>query len=193
MMQKRWSPAIGPGVKRWTSAIGLGALIVLTTGCVASRHVGLKGLPGPLKVPDNQVLAIAARGAGVQIYECQASKANPSSYAWMLKAPEAQLRYEAGKELGKHYAGPTWEANDGSKVVGDVVARVDAPVPTAIPWLLLRATQTSGNGVFSDVQSIQRLHTAGGKPPTTGCSIAYAGAETRVTYSADYYFYVAHQ
>jgi Protein of unknown function (DUF3455) len=177
--------------KRWTSIIGMGGLIVLTAGCVAPRNVGMRGVPRSLQAPEGQVLAIAAHGIGVQIYECQAGKADPASFSWTLKAPDAHLRYISGKDLGKHYAGPTWEANDGSKVVGDLLAHEDSPAATAIPWLLLRAKQTSGNGVFSAVQSIQRLHTAGGKAPITGCNQAYAGTEARVAYSADYYFYAA--
>jgi hypothetical protein len=149
------------------------------------------GAPDSLKVPDDQVLTLSARGTGVQIYQCQAAASNPAQFAWTLKAPEAQLRYEAGKPLGRHYAGPTWEANDGSKVVGEVVAHDDGADPAAIPLLLLRAKQTSGTGVFSGVRSIQRLHTVGGKAPSTGCDQTYAGTESRVAYTADYYFYSA--
>jgi hypothetical protein len=148
-------------------------------------------VPDTLKVPDGQVLAIAAHGLGVQIYQCQARATAPTDFAWILKAPEAQLHYDAGRELGKHYAGPTWEAFDGSKVVGEVVAHDDGADATAIPLLLLRAKQTAGAGVFANVVSIQRLHTIGGKAPPTGCSQAYAGTEVRVAYSADYYFYSA--
>jgi hypothetical protein len=179
------------GAPRWISAAGLGACIVLTAGCMAARPVGLKDVPASLKVPESQVLTIAARGTGVQIYECQASKADPAVFAWTLQAPDAQLHYEAGKKLGRHYAGPTWEAVDGSKVIAEVVAREDGPDATAIPWLLLRAKQTSGSGVFGAVQSIQRLHTKGGKAPPTGCAENYSGTEVRVAYSADYYFYAA--
>lgn len=148
-------------------------------------------VPDALKVPDSQVLTVAARGAGYQIYVCQPGKSDAAPFAWILKAPEATLHYQAGKDLGRHYAGPTWEATDGSKVVGEVVAHDDGTDPTAIPWLLLRARQHEGSGIFGNVESIQRLHTAGGKAPTTGCDSAYAGTETRVAYSADYYFYAA--
>jgi len=176
------------------SLLGSGLLAAIIAGCAhehRSSAVSDDGVPAALKVPENQILTIAARGAGVQIYRCEATLAEPTVFAWTLKAPEATLRYETGKTLGKHYAGPTWEALDGSKVVGEVVARDDAPQPTAIPWLLLRAKQASGDGVFGAVQSIQRLHTSGGKAPTTGCDHAYAGTEVRVDYSADYYFYSA--
>jgi hypothetical protein len=74
-------------------------------------------------------------------------------------------------------------------VTGAKVAQADAPVADAVPWLLLRATSTSGHGRFSDVTFIQRLATRGGKAPASGCDAAHNGAELPVTYRADYYFY----
>ena len=182
---------------RRTTPLAIVVCAALCGGCAHDRPAvtdsGTAVLPVPaaLKVPDTQVLTVAARGAGVQIYVCQASGSDPARFAWTLKAPEATLRYQAGRELGRHYAGPTWEANDGSKVVGELVAHDDGTDPTAIPWLLLRARQTEGSGIFGNVQSIQRLHTVGGRAPTTGCDSGYSGTETRVAYSADYYFYAA--
>ena len=74
-------------------------------------------------------------------------------------------------------------------MVGKKIAQFDAPAGDAIPWLLLRATGTSGAGVFSDVTFIQRLATSKGKPPASGCDARTAGAETRASYAADYAFY----
>ena len=76
-------------------------------------------------------------------------------------------------------------------MVGEVRAKDNGPDPNAIQWLLLSAKSTSGNGVFSQTQSIQRLHTAGGKAPAEGCNQAQAGKESRVPYKAEYYFYIA--
>ena len=61
-----------------------------------------------------------------------------------------------------YYAGPTWEASDGSKVVGVVKAKVDAPDPRSIPWLLLETHGTGKAGMFAKVTSIQRVATVGG-------------------------------
>jgi len=91
--------------------------------------------------------------------------------------------------MAKHYAGPTWEADDGSKVIGEVVARSDSPKPDSIPWLLLRAKTTSGSGLFSGVLSIQRLDTVGGSAPAKGCLQPQSGQELRVSYTANYLFY----
>jgi len=148
-------------------------------------------VPAALAVPAGQVLVLAARGIGEQIYECAAAKDGAASSTWTLKAPQAQLRDAAGNALGKHYAGPTWESNDGSKVIGEVVSKSEAPDADAIPWLLLRAKSTSGSGRFSSITSIQRVHTLGGKAPATPCDGAPSGKEARVPYAADYLFYAA--
>lgn len=136
-------------------------------------------------------LSLETQAAGVQIYECKASKDDPTRIEWIFKAPEAELFDNVGKKIGRDYAGPTWESNDGSKVVGEVRARYNGPDPNAIPWLLLSAKSNSGSGVFSHTQSIQRLYTAGGKEPAEGCNQAQVGKEARVTYKAKYYFYIA--
>jgi hypothetical protein len=177
--------------KRRASMASSATLIAMVVGCATTHDVKSEGVPRALKVPNTQVLSVAAHGVGVQIYECQATKDAPARFTWTLKAPEADLLYTSGKKFGKHYAGPTWEATDGSKVVGDVIGRDNGPDANAIPWLLLRAKSTSGNGVFSPTLSIQRLHTAGGKAPVGGCDASQSGKEARIHYTADYFFYAA--
>jgi hypothetical protein len=148
-------------------------------------------IPQKLKAPDTQTLALAVKATGVQIYSCSASKTDPARFEWVFKAPEADLFDSAGKKVGSHYAGPTWESTDGSKVVGELKAKDDGPDPAAIPWLLLSAKSTSGTGVFTRTLSIQRLHTVGGKAPAGGCDQANAGKEARIAYKATYAFFVA--
>jgi hypothetical protein len=144
-------------------------------GTAGAAEFDTSAVPAPLQVPAGEVLAIPARGVGVQIYECAAAQDDPSRYTWTLKAPEAELQDESGLILGKHYGGPTWEGTDGSKVVGEVVAKVDGPDAAAVPWLLLHAKSTSGTGMFAHVTSIQRLHSVGGKAPATGCDAKQLG------------------
>jgi hypothetical protein len=167
------------------------ALCASLAGCAATGAAKPNDVPAPLSVPDSQILTQQLHATGVQIYLCQPAKGDPAQFEWSLKQPEATLFTQAGKNVGKHYAGPTWEANDGSKVTGEVIARANSPVPNAIPWLLLSAKTTSGKGMFSAVRSIQRLHTAGGVAPPGVCSQAQTGQELRVSYSADYLFYAA--
>lgn len=173
--------------------ISMAASTLLTTMAAAhaAAEAGIDAVPEALRPPAGQVLALEARATGVQIYECKAAKDDPSQFSWTLKAPEAELKDQSGKPLGKHYAGPTWEASDGSKVMGELVTKQDAPAAGAIPWLLLRAKSTSGNGKFSAIASIQRLQTKGGTAPASGCDSAQSGKESRVPYSAVYRFYKA--
>jgi hypothetical protein len=158
-------------------------------GCVASAGLKPVDAPASLAPPATQVLTQRLHATGVQIYQCQSAKDDPERFEWAFKEPEATLTTERGKVIGKHYAGPTWEAMDGSKVTGVVVARSNSPDSNAIPWLLLRAGTTSGSGIFNDVKSIQRLNTVGGSAPAGGCGQPQVGQEQRVPYSADYLFY----
>ncbi len=162
------------------------------SGAYASPETGTaSAVPESLKVPATQTLALEAHAAGVQIYTCSASKADPARFEWVFKAPEADLWDGKGKKIGKHYAGPTWESFDGSKVVGEVVAKDGGSDANAIPWLLLSAKSTSGKGVFGRILSIQRLSTVGGKAPAEGCDKAQSGKEARVPYRARYSFFAA--
>ena len=146
-------------------------------------------VPNNLKVPAGQMVLLKAVGQGVQIYACGAKAGDPNQFEWVFKAPEADLVGDTGEKIGRHYAGPTWEANDGSKVVGEVLERADAPRPGAVPWLLLKAKSNQGDGTFKSVTYIQRVNTEGGSAPKEGCDARHGGAEVRVNYKATYYFY----
>jgi hypothetical protein len=141
-------------------------------------------VPPTLHPPAGEHLKIQFAAEGVQIYQCQGTE-------WKLQAPDARLFDRHRKAVGKHYGGPTWESSDGSSVVGELVARENAPHASAVPWLLLRVKSTSGQGIFSDVTSIQRLQTRGGQPPAGACDASGTAQTVRVPYSARYYFYTA--
>src|SRR6476646_11805750 len=133
------------------------------------------------------------RATGFQIYVCRPDA--DGKPAWTLKAPEAELFDEQGNVIGKHFGGPTWQLNDGSQVTGKMVAKVDAPDPKAIPWLLVTVTGHSGNGKLSGVTSIQRVQTVAGlapeslAPAAVECTSQSGEVEFKSSYSADYYFY----
>jgi hypothetical protein len=171
-----------------TSALVQASMCFALAGCALSPPADV---PASLRVPSSQVLMRQLHAKGAQIYQCQPAKSDATRFEWSLKAPEANLFNSAGSNVGKHYAGPAWEGNDGSKVVGEVLARWNSPAPNAIPWLLLSARATPGKGIFSGVTAIQRLHTVGGAAPAGGCSHAQLGQELRAAYSADYLFYAA--
>lgn len=150
-------------------------------------------VPDSLKAPAGEEVVLAAHATGTQIYVCQ--QGADQKYAWVFKAPEAELTDATGKKIIHHSAGPTWKHIDGSEVKAKVVAKqdapkADAPKPEAIPWLLLSATGHSGDGILSRVTSIQRIHTEGGMPlEAKYCDASNAGKEVGTVYAADYYFY----
>jgi hypothetical protein len=159
------------------------------TGC-PKRIEGppLPQVPPALAVPAGQHLALSLAAEGEQIYTCSAK--DSGAYEWSLSGPEAQLFDASHAQVGKHYLGPTWELNDGSKVVGAVKQKVDAPEPDAVPWLLLEAKSASGPGLLEAVTFVQRLATHGGKAPATGCDAQHVGQQSRTPYQATYAFFV---
>ena len=167
-------------------------LVLLVAGCAGLQPPGpAVEVPDKLKPGANESLAMIVPAKGVQIYECRARKDQGGGYEWAFVAPEADLFDARGNRIGRHYAGPHWESTDGSKVLGTVKERADAPVADAIPWLLLAAKSVGPAGAFSRVTSIQRVNTAGGAAPKAGCSQAAAGALARIAYTADYYLFTA--
>src|ERR1700756_4454176 len=165
---------------------GLGCVALLAVAStVLSCAVAAQEVPEKLRPPSNEQLLFRVHAKGDQVYTC---KGEAGQFAWALKAPDAQLFDQDGKAFGKHFAGPSWEANDGSRVTGKPVANAPSPNSESIPWLLLTVARHSGEGVLAHVTSIQRINTMGGMPLESACDAAHAGQEDRVPYSADYVF-----
>lgn len=131
-------------------------------------------------------LILRVHAQGDQIYTCQQ---NAYTFTWTLKAPDARLLNDSNRVIGRHFAGPTWQMDDGSQVVGRAVAKHNATEPNAVPWLDLAAVSTTGHGLLEHVKTIKRINTHGGQPPAGGCDQAHLNAETRVPYTAVYEFY----
>ena len=146
-------------------------------------------VPTKLAAPAGETLARTLWADGVQIYECRAGTGGTAP-SWVFVAPDATLKTADGVLVGHHYAGPTWEAGDGSKVVGAVKAKVDAPDAGAIPWLLLTTHSTGKPGLFANVTSIQRVATVGGAMPAAGCDNTSVGQQAKVPYQAQYAQYI---
>src|SRR4051812_2529569 len=158
------------------------ALVSLALGaCAESRH-NLQ--PNPA-----ERVALTLQAAGVQVYQCRQLRDNPPQHEWGFVGPEADLCDALGQRAGRHYGGPTWEALDGSKVMGQVVGRVPAKSADSIPLLLLAARPGSMQGTLGHVTSIQRLETIGGGAPSQPCSPQNAGETVRVPYAAQYVFF----
>ena len=145
--------------------------------------------PAEVTPPTGNKAVLTLAATGDLTYECKAVADKPGSFAWTFAGPSAKLWDTNKKEAGKYYAGPTWEANDGSKVTGKQLAVVPGAAG-AIPLQLVQANPSTGEGAMKDVTYIQRLKTVGGVAPATpACAAANAGAKTTVPYSADYVFF----
>lgn len=157
-------------------------LASLSAACAQGKDNRAPEVPAGIAIQsDTNKVHFHAYAIGVQIYRWSGS-------AWTFVAPEAVLLDADGNTVGTHYAGPTWESNSGSKVVGARVSGVTVDA-TAIPWLLLRAVTAEGPGIFDRTTYIHRVNTFGGlAPASAGNSV---GEEARVPYSAEYYFYRA--
>jgi hypothetical protein len=155
-----------------------GLLVTATaTGAVAED-------PSVATPPGAQLLLEAA-AQGVQIYSCRKGS---DGYRWALVAPDAALFDATGRQIGTHFAGPTWQMDDGSRIVGAVVATAPAPDPHAVAWLLLRVKSHEGSGLLSRVGLVRRVDTQGGTAPAASCDAA-AAPQARMRYTARYLFY----
>jgi hypothetical protein len=162
------------------------ATLLAIAGMFVFFSAAAQEVPQQLQPPANEKLLFKLHAKGDQVYTC---KGDSAQFTWTLKAPDAQLFDKDGKPFGKHFAGPSWEASDGSRVTGKAVANVPSPDADSIPWLLVNIVGHEGSGVLSSATTIQRLNTKGGKAPASGCDASHAGQEVRVPYSADYLFY----
>lgn len=99
------------------------------------------------------------------------------------------------------FGSATWQSSVDSSMVwaqktGSIDAGTDPSCPNsgAIACLLLQSigsqTGPAGGKVMTQTTYVQRLNTAGGSAPETGCSVAGdVGKQTLVPYTADYYFF----
>ena len=161
-------------------ALALG--VILTSPGLAADQPDQSNVPPDLRVSPGYKRVLESVGRGVQIYDCVDG-------AWKFREPTAAI-VDKGTDrvVAIHYVGPTWQSiHDGSKVVGAVKARLDAPNPQRdIPWLLLQATSNKGPGVFAEMVYIQRLDTVGGVAPSGACT---TGQAVSVPYEATYAFW----
>ena len=140
----------------WKNAALLLVACAVVGGCALTGKPPVAAVPDDIAVDGPVVLRVHATGDQIYVWQ-------PTVNAWKLRAPSAV--FEGGGITGKHYAGPTWEASDGSQVKGTKLAEHTAPEPGAVPWLLLQASAHGGKGILSGVTFIQRLNTSGGIAP----------------------------
>ena len=139
---------------------------------------------GSIAAPEGNKLAFHVYAKGVQVYRW-------NGVAWDLVAPVASLYAEPNYfgEVGLHYVGPHWESKSGSKVKAARVPGTGCtPDSSAVAWLLLKATENSGPGIFARTTYVQRTNTTGGLAPAEP---GLLNELREVPYTAEYYFYRA--
>jgi len=171
----------------------LASLTVLASACAtapapAPMMVDNTGLPEAVRAPAGARQTMWTVGRGELTYECREKKDMAGAFEWAFVGPVATLYAAGEKAVGKYYAGPTWEANDGSKVTGKQLAVSPAGAGN-IPLQLVKADPAMGAGAMQGVAYIQRLNTKGGAAPATGCDAMAKGKRQVVGYAADYVFY----
>ncbi len=164
------------------------AAVVLAACATTGAPSPSTDLPKEIAVPEGHELVLRAAARGSQIYACRPKAADASAYEWVFVAPEADLLDADGRTLGRHFAGPTWQTADGSKIVGAVKEKAPAQAGN-IPWLLLSVKSAEGTGPLARAAFVQRVQTQGGVAPLSGCDAAHAGTEARVPYTATYLFW----
>jgi hypothetical protein len=169
---------------QWTH-IGAGLTTLLGLAMLAATAVASDNrapeVPIEIAVEDGHKVHFHGYAQGVQIYTWNGTD-------WGSAVPEALLFHGEGIVV-THFAGPTWESNSGSKVVGALPPKSVTVDTNAIPWLLLKAVPelTEGPGIFANTSFIHRVNTVGGKAPSVNGD--FVGQEARVPYTADYFFY----
>jgi Protein of unknown function (DUF3455) len=148
-------------------------------------------VPADIAPPAGHKPYLVGHAAGVQTYSCRTLA---GGFAWGPGVPAADLHDDNGKLIARHFAGPSWQAKDGSTVIG---SRVDGESvdPTALPWLLLSATSAMAGpdgDRLAGTTYIQRVATTDGLPPAADrCNAETAGDAVDVPYTADYVFWKA--
>src|SRR4051812_39784121 len=134
-------------------------LLTLAAAAPAQAHKA-PDVPAALQPPAGNQVFMVGHATGVQIYSCNGT-------AWTFVAPRANLYNNGGKLKIIHFAGPTWQHKDGSKVVGAAVANV--PVTAgAGSWVLVGAPPPQARplgGQHAETTETPRRHTTRGAGP----------------------------
>jgi hypothetical protein len=175
---------------RFASTIAAASAFAALTACAMQPQTLVRQdeLPAPIRVPDGHRAFLHTVGTGELTYECREKKDMAGAFEWGFVGPVATLADAQGQSVGKYYAGPTWEANDGSKVSGKQLA-VSPHTPGSIPLQLVQAGPATGAGAMQGVSYIQRLQTKGGAAPALPCGAEQKSQRRQVAYQADYVFY----
>jgi hypothetical protein len=163
------------------SGVSIIALASALSACAISPAVA----PSSAIDPPGAVRAMTLFASGVQTYECKLdAQQHPQ---WVFRSPQATLFDASGRAVLTHSAGPSWKAEDGSRIVGHAIAQWPSKTRASVPQLLLETHSTGGNGILSSVRYVQRVNTVGGLMPPQPCATADELGSS--PYLAEYVFY----
>ena len=163
-------------------------------------------VPANIQVPAGNKLFLVGHAVGTQNYICLPAD---GTFKFILFTPQATL-FKEEKQITTHYFSPnpfeggtvraTWQHSKNSSTVWGKVADGNSSsdpayvAPGAIPWLLVTIVGAQAGPDDSDKLAattyIQRINTAGGVAPATGCAAPTdVGNKAFVPYTTDYLFY----
>ena len=171
---------------RALASVVLSVLAVPAFGAIAPpAGLALNLQPGADEAPAFRLVA-----SGIQVYECRAALTAPDQYRWVFVAPDATLNDPAsGHDVAAYRSIDQWNSLTDLSTVSAVLRATQQAGSDNLPWTYMRAIPSSPDGMFAGVTSIQRVRTQGGAAPAGGCGPDNDGAESRVAFRADYYFY----
>jgi hypothetical protein len=171
-----------PHLRRWWIVAPMAALLGGLSAAAAAPQAAVDAnAPAAFGVADHAAILVA-HAAGAQIYECKADASGATH--WVFREPIATL-VQNGVTIGHHYAGPTWELNDGGAVSGKQSATALGAAPDDVPLLKLDVVEHRGSGILKDAKLVLRLNTHGG---VLKGECTKAGELRAAPYSADYAF-----
>lgn len=199
--------------RRWTTSVAAvaGASLALLSSGLSAHEISPPPVPTVLEVPAGHRPFLLGHATGTQNYMCLPKGLD---FAWAPVGPQATLFDNNGKQITTHFLSlnpeenpeeggtprPTWQhSRDTSTVWAKPVAPssdADFVEPGAIPWLLLQVVGTDPEPTrgyrLTETTYMQRVHTSGGREPSTGCAQASdVSNRAWVSYTADYVFYKA--
>lgn len=194
-----------PRTPNLATSLGVAAIAFWLALAPAASATAPPPVPDSLRPDAGTVAFLVGHAVGTQDYVCLPSGLG---FAWSLVTPQATLFDDAGRQIVTHFASPnpiedglirpSWQhSRDSSSVWVRLVAQSSDPAyvaPGALPWFLLQVVGASdgptGGKALSATTQIQRVATAGGVAPATGCTDAtHVGTRAFVPYAADYFFY----
>jgi hypothetical protein len=188
------------------TALVLAFTVSLQRPTPAAADVTPPPVPTAVQVEAGNKLFFVGHAVGTQNYVCLPAG---DGVKFVLFTPQATL-FSDGEQVTTHFFSPnpdqgnairaTWQHSRDTSTVwaevqdGHLSTDPAFVAPGAIAWLLLTVVGhkdgPTGGDRLTGTSFIQRLNTAGGVAPATGCSSpADVGRQAFVPYTADYFFY----